>query len=305
MATFQTLKYKRDLKNAQHFAFVQAFITALDTAAFTAAKLSDKVAQLKSAFATEDRYYMQVRASEIIAQKEAADLRRDRYYTRLHRLVQAWAGSGMAQLDEAATALSAPFNLYKVRINAQMDEETGVLENLITDLQTEAMQKHLATINATWLFQQMTDAQNQVKSLRLDQGVEESGKVYGALASARKQCDALYDELCLLIESFALVADDATPYDTFITRWNGSVKLYQDMLDRKSGSSGASGSGSGDDSGSDSGDGDGKGDEGGSGDGDGDGSGSGSGDGGGSGSGSGDGGGSEPTVPTVPDEGGE
>ncbi|MGX8695827.1 MAG: hypothetical protein ACSW8D_05535, partial [Prevotella sp.] len=42
---------------------------------------------------------------------------------------------------------------------------------------------------------------------------------------------------CDLIESFSKVADDPTPYEAFIRKWNGSVKLYQDMLDRKSGNS--------------------------------------------------------------------
>jgi hypothetical protein len=245
MAKFQSLKYKRDLKNAQHFAFIQAFITALTAAGFTAAKIVSKLAELVTAFGVEDRYYMIVRASEIIAQRTAADEQRDRYYTRLHRLIQAWAGSGMAQLDAAATALEKVFNLYKVKVNAQMDEETGVLENLITDLSTTAMQAHLATINGTYLFQQMVEGQTLVKSLRLEQGVEESEKVYGALSAARKECDRLYDEMTDLLESFAKVADDATAYETFISHWNGTVKIYQDMLDRKQGS--GSGSGDGDD----------------------------------------------------------
>ena len=198
MAKFQPLKYKRDLKNAQHFAFIQAFITALTAAGFSAARITAKLAELVTAFGEEDRYYLIVRASEIIAQRTAADEQRDRFYTRLHRLIQAWAGSGMAQLDEAATALEKPFNLYRVKVNAQMDEETGVLENLISDLSTTAMQAHLATINGTYLFQQMVEGQTLVKSLRLEQGVEESEKVYGALSAARKACDALYDELCAI-----------------------------------------------------------------------------------------------------------
>ena len=139
MATFQPLNYKYRLKNAQHFAFIQAFITSATAAGFTAAKIVAKLAELVTAFGVEDRYYMIVRASEIIAQRTAADEQRDRFYTRLHRLIQAWAGSGMAQLDEAATALEKPFNLYKVKVNAQLDEETGVLENLITDISTTAM----------------------------------------------------------------------------------------------------------------------------------------------------------------------
>ena len=241
MATFQPLNYKTKLKNAQHFAFIQAFITALQAAGFTAAKLVAKLAELVAAFAEEDRYYMVVRASEIIAQRAAADEKRDRFYGRLHRLVMAWAGSGMALLDAAATALNRVFKLYKVNVSAQMDEETGVLENLITDLSTTEMQAHLATINGTYLFEQMVEGQNQVKSLRLSQGVEESEKVYGALSAARKECDRLYDEMCAIIEGASLFADDTAPYETFIRQWNGTVKIYQDMLDRKSGSSSSNG----------------------------------------------------------------
>ena len=242
MATFNSLSYKRDLKNAQHFAFIQAFITALQQSGMTAQKIQTLLTQLTQAFAVEDRYYMQVRASEIVAQREAADQLRDRFYTRLHRLVQAWAGSGMEALDAAATALEKVFNLYRVKVNAQMDEETGQLENLIADLSTQQMQAHLTTINGQYLFQQMKQGHDDVKSLRLEQGVETSQKELGALAAARRQCDTLYDQMTQLIESFALVADDPTPYETFIRQWNGTVKLYQDMLDRKSGTTGTSSS---------------------------------------------------------------
>ena len=45
------------------------------------------------------------------------------------------------------------------------------------------MQARLATIGGTYLFQQMVQAHSQVKALRLEQGVEQSEKVVGALAS--------------------------------------------------------------------------------------------------------------------------
>ena len=37
------MKYLRDLKNAQHFAFIQAFITALQAAGFAAARIAAKL----------------------------------------------------------------------------------------------------------------------------------------------------------------------------------------------------------------------------------------------------------------------
>ena len=236
MAKFNNL-YKRDLKNAQHFAFIQAFITVATAAGFTAQKIVAKLAELVTAFSTEDHFYMQFRASEIIAQRTAADTRRDNFYARLHRLIQAWAGSGMTLLDAAATALLRIFDLYKVKVSAQIDEQTGQMENLITDLSTPEMQANLQTINGMYLFTAMKAGQDDVKALRLLEGTEMSEKVMGALASARAECDRLYDELTAIIEGASLFADNPTAYEAFIRQWNGTLKIYQDMLDRKSGNS--------------------------------------------------------------------
>ena len=228
---------KRSLKNAQHYELIDAFITVLVAANFSAAKIVAQLSQLRTVFSEEDRWYMVARASEIIAQREAADKKRDNFYSRLFAIIRAWAGSGMAGLDAAATAVIKPFNLYKVKTGAQIDEESGQLDNLITDLSTTEMQAHLTTLGVAWLYQQMVAAHQETKSYRLEQGVEESEKVAGALVKARQACDKVYDELTYLIEAFAKTADDPTPYEAFIRKWNGTLKIYQDMLDRKSGSS--------------------------------------------------------------------
>ena len=36
------------------------------------------------------------------------------------------------------------------------------------------------------------------------------------------------------IEAFATIADDPAPYEAFIKKWNGTLKIYQDILDRRS-----------------------------------------------------------------------
>lgn len=232
---------KASLKNAQHYEFIDAFITVLVEANFTAAKIVALLNSLRNVFSEEDRWYMIARASEIIARRDAADKSRDNYYSRLFAIIRAWAGSGMANLDAAATALLRPFNLYKVKTGAQIDEESGQLDNLITDLTPAVMQTHLSTLGVTWLYEQMVAAHQEVKSYRLEQGQEESEKVAGALRKARQACDAVYDELTYLIEAFAKTADDPAPYEAFIKKWNGTLKIYQDMLNRKSGTSSSGG----------------------------------------------------------------
>lgn len=236
---------KTKLKNAQHYAFIDAFLTAIAQENFTAAKIVALLALLSTAFTEEDRLYMIARASELIAQRDEADRRRDDFYSRLHSLVRLWSGSGEETKDVAATELMKPFKLYKVKTSAQLEEETGQLDNLIADLSSADMQTKLATIGGTWLFTQMVEANNQVKAIRLEEGTEQSEKVIGALTAARKNCDQLYDQLTYLIEAFAMTAEDPAPYEAFIKRWNGSLKIYQDMLDRKSGTSSSSSSSSG------------------------------------------------------------
>ena len=242
---------KKSLKNAQHFAFIEAFITALATAGLSVAKIAALLAELRTAFSEEDRLFMIAQASEIIAQRVAADRKRDNMYSRLRYTILAWSGSGHPTLDAAATPLKRLFALYKVKRSAQLDEESGQLENLISDLSTQEMQARLQALNALWLFEQMVSAHELVKSLRLEQGVEESKKVTGALKAARQRCDELYDKITYLMEAFAMAADDPAPYETFIKRWNGTLKLYQNTLSRKSGtpSGGGGGNNNGDNAG--------------------------------------------------------
>jgi hypothetical protein len=223
--------------NAQHYEFMDVFITVLVEAGFTAAKITALLSQQQTAFSEEDRWYMIARASEIIALREAADKRRDNFYGRVHAIIKAWAGSGVAEMEAAATMLKKIFDIYKVNTSAQIDAESGQLDNLITDLSTADMQTALQTLGIKPLYQQMVTAHQETKSYRLEQGAEESEKVRGALRNARKECDRLYDELTYLIEAFAKTADNPEPYEAFIRKWNGTLKIYQDMLDRKSGSS--------------------------------------------------------------------
>lgn len=228
---------KGNLMNAQHYEFMDAFITVLVEAGFTAAKITALLSQLQTAFAEEDRLYMIARASEIIALRDAADKRRDNFYGRVHAIIKAWAGSGVAEMETAAELLKKVFDLYKVNTSAQLEVESGQIDNLITDLSAANMQAALQTLGITPLYQAMVNAHQEVKSYRLEQGMEESEKVRGALRNARKECDKLYDELTYLLEAFEQTADNPAPYEAFIRKWNGTLKIYQDMLDRKSGNS--------------------------------------------------------------------
>lgn len=228
---------KRLLKNAQHYSLMEAFKTVLTAAGFSGVKIEALIAAFNSCFGVENTCYMMAKASDVIRRRDEADKLRDKLYTKLHQLVRLWLESGNTDMETAAEALIRVFRLYKLNTQAQIDEETGVMDNLITDLTEPAMQTHIATLGATWLFNQMVQAQTELKAIRLEQGTEVSETELGALAKARKASDAAYDDLINMIEALSLTADDTAPYEAFIRNWNGTLKIYQDMLDRKSGTS--------------------------------------------------------------------
>lgn len=225
------------LKNSQHYSLMEAFKTVLNEANFSAAKIVALITTFLTCFSNEDHWYMQARASEVIARRNAADTLRDKLYTKLYALVRLWQNSGNTLLEAAAEALVKVFRLYAVNTSAQIDAETGQMDNLINDLSTAEMQAHIQTIGGKWLFDEMKAAHDEVKAIRLEQGTEESEKVAGALRKARKESDAAYDAILAAIEAFSIIADDPTSYEAFIQRWNGTLKIYQDILDRKSGAS--------------------------------------------------------------------
>ena len=197
---------KSKLQNSQHYSLMEAFKTVLAEANFSAAKIVALINAFLTCFTNEDHWYMQARASEVIARRNVADLLRDKLYTKLFALVRIWLNSGNSTLEAAAEALVRVFRLYAVNTSAQIDAESGQMDNLIIDLSTTAMQTNIETIGGKWLFDEMKAAHEEVKSIRLEQGQEESEKVVGALRNARKESDAAYDAILAYIDASVILA---------------------------------------------------------------------------------------------------
>ena len=81
----------------------------------------------------------------------------------------------------------------------------------------------------------------QMKTLIRERDDELNGKVKGALVQTRRDCDQAYNQMLDVIEAAALMADDATPYQEFITRWNTALTRYiQQIISKKGTTTGGS-----------------------------------------------------------------
>ena len=231
-------KFKRPdksrLTNAQYFSFMTAFVELLDTAAFTANAVVARKTALEQQVAQVDKYLKIQQGSYLSQQIYDADHRGDLAYGTAHGVVLAWLGKEFQPQAEAAEMLNRVFKLYKIDTGAQYDEQWGLVGNFLTDIQKPEMAAHIATLGIGQPLQVLAESYTQMKALIRQRDDETNGKAKGALAQARKDCDQAYNQMLDIIEAAALMADNATPYYEFITRWNTALTRYsQQIIDKK------------------------------------------------------------------------
>ena len=232
MKKFFTLDKSR-LTNGQHFAFITAFTQEIQAISGAPAKLQATFDAMVEAQKVEDKYLKMAQGSELTGKIREADTLRDESYRKLRDIVKVWAGSGTEPQATAAAALQRVIKTYKINTSAQMDEESGLMANLITDLSTADMQANIKAIGAEKLLDGMKQGNGQVITLLKQRDEADSTKVIGALRKARIESDKAYTDATEAIEAFNFVQGG---YDSLIDRWNATVNRYQEMLNRKTGS---------------------------------------------------------------------
>ena len=238
-------KFKRPdksrLTNAQYFSFMNAFLEQLGLAAFTANAILTRKTALEQQVALVDKYLKIQQGSYLSQEIYDTDHRGDLAYGTAHSVVLAWLDREFQPQAEAAEMLNRVFKLYKINTSAQYDEQWGLVDNFLTDIQKPELAAHIATLGIAQPLQVLGECSTQMKALIRQRDDETNGKAKGALAQARKDCDQAYNQMLDIIEAAALMADNATPYYEFITRWNTALTCYsQQIIDKKGTGTGTS-----------------------------------------------------------------
>ena len=233
---------KAELTNAQYYSFMTAFGEQLTAAAFTVPAIQTRQTALAQQTALVDKYLKIQQGSYLSQEIYDTDHRGDLAYGTAHSVVLAWLDREFQPQAEAAEMLNRVFKLYKINTSAQYDEQWGLVDNFLTDIQKPELAAHIATLGIAQPLQVLGECSTQMKALIRQRDDETNGKVKGALAQSRKDCDQAYNQTLDIIEAAALMADNATPFYEFITRWNTALDRYsQQIIDKKGGKSGGTG----------------------------------------------------------------
>ena len=213
------------MNNGAHFTFVSNILARAEADTAVKGKASELVSNFKVAVAAEDEALKISQKSLLTDDITKADSDRDALYAGYKKAVEAFLAMPIADMAQAAKVLAQHIKDYKINTAGQLDKETGLLVNFITDLE-DKYSAQVAKLGLTAFVTNLKEANERVRMLTLQRTNEKMGVTVGALKAARTASDDAYRALVKMVNALALVFGEKD-YTAFIDYVNTEVTHYK------------------------------------------------------------------------------
>ena len=213
------------MNNGAHFTFVSNILARAEADTAVKGKAADQVNNLKAAVSAEDEALKISQKSLLTDEIAKADNDRDALYAGYKKAVEAFLAMPIADMAQAAKVLAQHIKDYKINTADQLDKETGLLVNFITDLE-DKYAAQVAKLGLTAFVTNLKEANERVRTLTLQRTNEKMGVTVGALKAARTASDTAYRALVKMVNALALVLGEKD-YTAFIDYVDTEVTHYK------------------------------------------------------------------------------
>ena len=229
------------MNNGAHFTFVSNILARAEADTTVKGKASELVSNFKAAVAAEDEALKISQKSLLTDEIAKADSDRDALYAGYKKAVEGFLAMPIADMAQAAKILSQHIKDYKINTAEQLDKETGLLVNFISDLE-DKYAAQVAKLGLTAFVTNLKEANERVRTLTLQRTNEKIGITVGALKTARTASDDAYRALVKMLNALALVFGEKD-YTAFIDYVNTEITHYKrEVLGKKATAPSTSGS---------------------------------------------------------------
>lgn len=231
------------MNNGAHFTYVSNILARAEADTTVKGKASELVSNFKAAVTAEDEALKISQKSLLTDEIAKADSDRDALYAGYKKAVEGFLAMPIADMAQAAKILSQHIKDYKINTADQLDKETGLLVNFISDLEDKyAVQ--VAKLGLTAFVTNLKEANERVRTLTLQRTNEKISITVGALKTARTASDDAYRALVKMVNALALVFGEKD-YTAFIDYVNTEVTHYKrEVIGQKAKAPSTSGSSS-------------------------------------------------------------
>ena len=213
------------MNNGAHFTFVSNILARAEADTAVKGKASELVSNFKAAVAAEDEALKISQKSLLTDEIAKADSDRDALYAGYKKAVEGFLAMPIADMAQAAKILSQHIKDYKINTADQLDKETGLLVNFISDLE-DKYAAQVAKLGLTAFVTNLKEANERVRTLTLQRTNEKIGITVGALKTARTASDDAYRALVKMVNALALVFGEKD-YTPFIDYVNTEITHYK------------------------------------------------------------------------------
>ena len=228
------------MNNGAHFTFVSNILARAEADTAVKEKASELVSNFKAAVAAEDEALKISQKSLLTDEIAKADSDRDALYAGYKKAVEGFLAMPIADMAQAAKILSQHIKDYKINTADQLDKETGLLVNFISDLE-DKYAAQVAKLGLTAFVTNLKEANERVRTLTLQRTNEKIGITVGALKTARTASDDAYRALVKMVNALALVFGEKD-YTAFIDYVNTEITHYKrEVLGQKTSAPSTSG----------------------------------------------------------------
>ena len=228
------------MNNGAHFTFVSNILARAEADTTVKGKASELVSNFKAAVAAEDEALKISQKSLLTDEIAQADSDRDALYAGYKKAVEGFLAMPIADMAQAAKILSQHIKDYKINTADQLDKETGLLVNFISDLE-DKYAAQVSKLGLTAFVTNLKEANERVRTLTLQRTNEKIGITVGALKTARTASDDAYRALVKMVNALALVFGEKD-YTAFIDYVNTEITHYKrEVLGQKSSAPSTSG----------------------------------------------------------------
>ena len=213
------------MNNGSHFLFITDTVGLATADAKGKTKVTAELTALQTALKAEDDALALSKANLLSKEIKAIDAERDKHYKALRKAITFFLNHPDAEQVKAAARLERLLKDYNIDPKMQLDRETGLLLNLISDLETKSA-ADVTALALTPVVQAMKQANDKLREVTRARANDRAVQIVGQLKQAQHASDEAYRALVQKVNALAVVEGEAD-YADFISKMNEQVKHYK------------------------------------------------------------------------------
>ena len=227
--------HKQLLHNMEHFQFAGHIIAMCEESAIE--KIKAVLEPLKTAVAEEDKALNLPRKQEGTADLEELDRVRDQAYRALQLLIEMHSCSDDATKRKSAQQMSDVLGRYPKLAVANYDKETGMIKNLVTDLNAAELSVAVAQLGASGSITRLSAANSdfELRYRSLLKSAQPSG-VFDVKV-LRAATDKALNAVIRRMDSLDDLEPETPKLAELIQQYNALVDRYRLTLAHRAGTS--------------------------------------------------------------------